>query len=120
MVNLDEVNLEFDLGKPFMPFEQLLAVLPAASKSALPSIFHSLMENPSSPIIDFYPTNFETDLNGKTQEWEAVVLISFIDEDRLRDAMEPLYSELSKDETVCLLHFFQPHFSSNNIEIPSI
>lgn len=33
-----------------------------------------------SPIIDFYPPDFRTDLNGKQQEWEAVVLIPFIDE----------------------------------------
>lgn len=40
------------------------------------------MLNQESPIIDFYPTHFETDLNGKVQEWEAVVLIPFIDEVR--------------------------------------
>lgn len=34
----------------------------------------------TSPIIDFYPPDFRTDLNGKQQEWEAVVLIPFIDE----------------------------------------
>ena len=72
------------MGEPFMPFEQLLAVLPAASKSALPPCFHPLMEDEKSEIIDFYPTDFQTDLNGKTQEWESVVLISFIDEKRLR------------------------------------
>lgn len=33
-----------------------------------------------SPIIDYYPVEFQTDLNGKQQEWEAVVLIPFIDE----------------------------------------
>ena len=33
-----------------------------------------------SPIKDFYPEEFEADLNGKMQEWEAVVLIPFIDE----------------------------------------
>ena len=37
-----------------------------------------VMDN--SPIIDFYPPVFRTDLNGKQQEWEAVVLIPFIDE----------------------------------------
>ena len=42
------------------------------------------MEDEKSEIIDFYPTDFQTDLNGKTQEWESVVLISFIDEKRLR------------------------------------
>lgn len=33
-----------------------------------------------SPIIDYYPTEFQCDLNGKQQEWEAVVLIPFINE----------------------------------------
>lgn len=33
-----------------------------------------------SAIIEYYPVNFKTDLNGKQQEWEAVVLIPFIDE----------------------------------------
>ena len=33
-----------------------------------------------SPIIDYYPPEFKTDLNGKRQDWEAVVLIPFIDE----------------------------------------
>ena len=34
----------------------------------------------SSPIIDYYPSTFKTDLNGKQQDWEAVVLIPFIKE----------------------------------------
>ena len=34
----------------------------------------------SSPIIDYYPVDFASDLNGKLQQWEAVVLIPFIDE----------------------------------------
>lgn len=40
------------------------------------------MDEDSSEIGDFYPTNFSTDLNGKKQEWEAVVVIPFIDEVR--------------------------------------
>lgn len=43
------------------------------------------MTSQNSPIIDFYPPNFETDLNGKQQDWEAVVLIPFIDEVSLRE-----------------------------------
>lgn len=38
------------------------------------------MIDPESPIYDYYPVNFDTDLNGKKQDWEAVVLIPFIDE----------------------------------------
>lgn len=59
---------------------QLLAVLPAASKNLLPPAYRDLMTNANSEVIHFYPENFETDLNGKQHEWEAVVLIPFIDE----------------------------------------
>ena len=45
------------------------------------------MFDANSPILDFYPLEFEQDLNGKKQEWEAVVKIPFIDESRLLKAM---------------------------------
>lgn len=47
-----------------------------------------LMSDPESPILDFYPRAFEADLNGKKQDWEAVVKIPFIDERRLIAAMK--------------------------------
>jgi len=45
------------------------------------------MYDANSPILDFYPLEFEQDLNGKKQEWEAIVKIPFIDEQRLLRAM---------------------------------
>jgi 5'-3' exoribonuclease 1 len=41
----------------------------------------------SSPILDFYPREFEQDLNGKKADWEAIVKIPFIDQQRLLKAM---------------------------------
>ena len=52
----------------------------------------------SSPIVSFYPKDFETDMNGKKQDWEALVLIPFIDESRLLNAMETVESQLSRSE----------------------
>ncbi len=43
-------------------------------------LLQALMLEEDSPVKDYYPINFETDLNGKLQEWEAVVLIPFINE----------------------------------------
>lgn len=96
--NVSELKLTFDLEKPFMPFQQLLAVLPAASKELLPECYRFLMTSEFSPILEYYPLDFKTDLNGKQQEWEAVVLIPFIDEKRLLGAMEPYNEKLTKAE----------------------
>ncbi|XP_011642826.1 5'-3' exoribonuclease 1 [Pogonomyrmex barbatus] len=93
-----DLKLEFELGEPFLPFQQLLAVLPAYSKDLLPEAFQSLLIEESSPIINYYPHNFKTDLNGKRQEWEAVVLIPFIDEKLLLSAMQPHLSKLTTEE----------------------
>ncbi|KAM4693486.1 5'-3' exoribonuclease 1 isoform 2-T2 [Discoglossus pictus] len=96
--NISHLKLRFNLERPFMPFEQLLAVLPAASKDLLPLSYQKLMTSEDSSIIDYYPQDFKTDLNGKQQEWEAVVLIPFIDEKRLLEAMEPCNKCLTEDE----------------------
>lgn len=96
--NISGLSLTFDLAKPFMPFEQLLAVLPSASKDLLPQCYQHLMTSLSSPIVEYYPQDFKTDLNGKQQEWEAVVLIPFIDEKCLLAAMEPYTHNLTPSE----------------------
>ncbi|GFG29513.1 hypothetical protein Cfor_05064, partial [Coptotermes formosanus] len=92
------LDLNFDMGKPFLPFQQLLAVLPAASKILLPLPYQPLMSEEGSPISQFYPSEFKTDLNGKKQEWEAVVLIPFIDEESLLAAMAPCDKLLTEEE----------------------
>lgn len=96
--NFRKMNIKFDLGKPFLPFEQLLAVLPPKSQELLPVAYRTLMTHPNSQIIDYYPEKFETDLNGKKQDWEALVLIPFINEDRLLTAMKSCENRLKDGE----------------------
>lgn len=91
-------NLNFKLGTPFKPYEQLMGVLPDRSKSIVPEAYHALMTNEKSPIIDFYPREFELDMNGKKMEWEAVVKIPFIDESRLIPAMRSVEHLLTPRE----------------------
>ncbi|KAJ3099071.1 5'-3' exoribonuclease 2 [Phlyctochytrium planicorne] len=97
---IGELKIEFDLGTPFKPFEQLMGVLPAASRAHIPTVYHPLMLNEDSPIIDFYPEKFPIDLNGKKYAWQGVALLTFIDEARLLEAMEPYNQQLSEDEVI--------------------
>ncbi|QQP57047.1 5'-3' exoribonuclease 1 [Caligus rogercresseyi] len=99
--NFGDMKHDFNTSsQPFRPFEQLLAVLPPQSRGLIPELLQNLMVSPNSPILDFYPKDFECDLNGKRQDWEAVVLLPFIDEKRLLEAIEPLYPYLTPRDTL--------------------
>lgn len=96
--NIKNLDIHFDLGEPFLPYEQLMSVLPAASGHALPEIFRPLMSDPNSEIIDFYPEEFPVDMNGKKMAWQGIALLPFIDETRLLKTVREQYSKLSDSE----------------------
>ncbi|KAF8537605.1 exoribonuclease 2 [Trichophaea hybrida] len=96
--DVGKLDIKFNQGKPFKPFEQLMGVLPAASKHNLPVPFQKLMTDEDSAIIDFYPETFPIDLNGKKFAWQGVALLPFIDEKRLLDAAQKVYPQLSADD----------------------
>ncbi|KAG8702037.1 5'-3' exoribonuclease 2 [Ceratobasidium sp. 394] len=96
--DVEHMDIKFNLGAPFKPYEQLMGVFPAASRVHIPVPFQSLMTDEDSPIIDFYPTEFEIDMNGKKMAWQGVALLPFIDEKRLLGAMAERYPKLTEDE----------------------
>lgn len=75
-----------------------MSVFPAASRSHVPPAWQSLMIDPDSPIIDFYPTDFKVDLNGKRLAWMGVALLPFVDEVRLLKALDDRRSQLTDEE----------------------
>eukprot|EP00981_Chlorochromonas_danica_P000482 scaffold98_cov248-Ochromonas_danica.AAC.23 len=79
-------RISFSLGQPFTPYQQLLGCLPPASCNLMPKCYQYLMTNAQSPVIEFYPEEFSVDMDGKKNPWEAVVLLPFLDEERLRHA----------------------------------
>ncbi|XP_076927577.1 5'-3' exoribonuclease 3-like [Bidens hawaiensis] len=95
---LSSVKISFNKGLPFKPFDQLMAVLPPTSAHALPAPYESLMTDEESNILDFYPSDFDTDTDGKRFLWQGVCKLPFINEDRLLSATKNIEKELSADE----------------------
>lgn len=113
-------EIEFELGQPLRPFDQLMACMyvaclwsvgpfsnrcfvsrPPSFAKVLPEPYQPLMTSESSEIVDFYPRSFTIDMNGKRWPWEAVVLLPFIDSKRLLAASakvdDSLLTEAEKD-----------------------
>jgi 5'-3' exonuclease len=127
MVDLRSVRIVFRKGQPFSPITQLMAVLPPHSAQFLPKPMRDLMIDPLSPVVDFYPPEFQVDPNGKRNSWEAVVIIPFIDEKRLLSQISEIdrENELTKDERIRDLtgveHWFRSQdYPRSRVRIPLV
>lgn len=98
LVNIDTFDVTFELSKPFLPTEQLLAVFPSDSVHAIPQSCQWLMTSDTSPIRDLYSSDIPIDPNGKILPWLWVVLLPFINEERITDAMKLCLPNMSSEE----------------------
>lgn len=98
LVNIDEYNIQFEMGAPFTPIEQLLSVLPKESAHALPESVRWLMTDAESPIFDIYNGDVPLDPNGKALSWLWVLLLPFLDENRIKDAYIAVSENMTLEE----------------------
>lgn len=93
-------RVRFELGSPMLPFDQLLCVLPPDGLHLLPPSYRALATSPSSPLAPYFPPQVRIDAEGTRASWEAVVLVPFVEWERVwecvREANER--SALSEEE----------------------
>ncbi|EGG13984.1 5'-3' exoribonuclease [Cavenderia fasciculata] len=85
MRDLSSLEIEFESNGPVTPFQQLMSVLPPQSAHLLPAPYQELMTSAASPIIDFYPTEFEVDTSD-SHYFDGIAVIGFPDLGRLLEA----------------------------------
>jgi hypothetical protein len=76
LVGLADLKIEFTLGKPFFPYQQLLGVLPIASKHCLPPPYQELMTATTSPLAGSYPEDFALDTRRARSQllWPSILV----------------------------------------------
>lgn len=82
--------------QPFLPFQQLLCVLPVKSSNLVPKIIADIMKNDT--LSPYFPEEFEVDLAGKRREWEGIVLIPHVNVDLFLEEYNKVIHQLSDRE----------------------
>merc|ERR1712124_86028 len=82
-INLTNIELNFRINYPHKPFQQLLSVLPPSSSNLIPIFYRNFFNVFESSMINFYPSSFIVDMNGKRFVWQGSSLIPFINESHL-------------------------------------
>ena len=97
MKSLDKVA-SFEKDSPFLPFEQLMLILPPQTSYILPKVIGDLMSNIDEEIIQYYPIDFELDavLGGKHIYSEPILPIA--DADKIVERIKMEYTKLSASE----------------------
>jgi len=91
------IQIQFDERPPLSPVIQLLCVLPPESKRWVPECFQEFYE-PSSPLIDLYPTEFKIDCDAVQNEYEGIVLLPRMDTERVEQECKRVLHRLTEKE----------------------
>eukprot|EP00026_Physarum_polycephalum_P008549 Phypoly_transcript_08637.p1 GENE.Phypoly_transcript_08637~~Phypoly_transcript_08637.p1 ORF type:complete len:235 (+),score=49.00 Phypoly_transcript_08637:723-1427(+) len=91
-------SIQFPVDAPIKPLYHLMSILPVESVQIVPAPYQPLMTSPTSPVADLYPTNFQIDANGNRFGSQSVVLVEFVDANRLLQQLIPLDPTLTDEE----------------------
>ena len=68
-----------DKSEPFAPYQSLLFILPKQSFNLLPECYKDI----PTILKEFFPDKIDIDYNGKTAEYESLLLVPMVDEEKM-------------------------------------
>lgn len=110
------ITVNFKLGKPLKPMEQLLAVMPPLSKDLLPSCLHAVFDE----FSHYYPAQFELDMFQKCMDWQAVPILPFVNVEDIVKAFDSRQGELSFEDSERNINGYPLFFSKQSKLIAKI
>jgi len=84
--------INFPSTRPFNPLLQLLCVLPPKSADLLPPEIRHVLVDEKSKFHKYCPDEFVIDIEGKSREWQGIVILPIIDLELIKN----IYFEESK------------------------
>ena len=98
--NLKSLNKfgKFEKDIPFLPFEQLMLILPPQSSYILPKELGELMKDPNEEIIAFYPIEVELDVVLGQKHIYSEPLLPQIDADKIVSRVQEIYPKLKSSD----------------------
>jgi 5'-3' exonuclease len=85
----------FKKDTPYLPFEQLMLILPPQSASILPKEIGGLMTDTSSGLVQYYPSEFELDAVAGKKRIYSEPILPLIDAEKVVKKVIQTYSTLS-------------------------
>ena len=98
-INVININkIIFELGKPLLPFMQLLTVLPKQSSFLLTSPLKDIVSDNKSEIAYMYPTTIVQDFINKRKFWMGIPLLPQINIKLIKDTYNKVKDNISRND----------------------
>lgn len=85
---IDLNAIQLPKNKPYKPLEQMMLVLPSSSQNLLPKTYASLMTQPNSPLLQYYPIDFNVHFARKRHFGETTPRLPVMDVDKVIIALK--------------------------------
>ncbi|GBE60462.1 hypothetical protein BOVATA_019550 [Babesia ovata] len=112
LAEVTTVDVTFNKGGPITPLEHLLAISPPNENELLPPSYRKLAKE-DGELRQYFPTEFDINEDGRTNEWEHVVKLPFVNTHKLVKAAQKVnpglkYSSLYKNKKGHIYVYQQP------------